>query len=127
MKAPISYPTLLEMFYRFEQEKANQVFLSEPISGKARPHTWQAAGISIRKMAGALKDMNLPAGSRIAIIGKNSAHWIMADLAITMAGHVSVPIYPTVTAATLSQILTHSESQVLFVGKLDAFEPLQPG
>jgi long-chain acyl-CoA synthetase len=127
MKAPISYPTLLEMFYRFEQEKANQVFLSEPIAGKARPHTWQAAGISIRKMAGALKDMNLPAGSRIAIIGKNSAHWIMADLAITMAGHVSVPIYPTVTAATLSQILTHSESQVLFVGKLDAFEPLQAG
>ena len=127
MKAPISYPTLLEMFYRFEQEKANRVFLSEPISGKAMPHTWQTAGMSIRKMAGALLALNLPAGSRIAIIGKNSAHWIMADLAITMAGHVSVPIYPTVTAATLSQILTHSESQVLFVGKLDAFEPLQAG
>ena len=127
MKAHASYPTLLEMFYRFEKGKANQVFLSEPIAGKAMSHTWQQAGVSIRKMAGALSALNLPAGSRIAIIGKNSAHWIMADLAITMAGHVSVPIYPTVTAATLRQILTHSESQVLFVGKLDAFEPLQPG
>ncbi len=127
MKAHASYPTLLEMFYRFEKGKANQVFLSEPIAGKAMSHTWQQAGISIRKMAGALSALNLPAGSRIAIIGKNSAHWIMADLAITMAGHVSVPIYPTVTAATLRQILTHSESQVLFVGKLDAFEPLQQG
>ena len=127
MKAHASYPTLLEMFYRFEKGKANQVFLSEPIAGKAMSHTWQQAGVSIRKMAGALSALNLPAGSRIAIIGKNSAHWIMADLAITMAGHVSVPIYPTVTAATLRQILTHSESQVLFVGKLDAFEPLQQG
>ena len=127
MKAHASYPTLLEMFYRFEKGKANQVFLSEPIAGKAMSHTWQQAGVSIRKMAGALSALNLPAGSRIAIIGKNSAHWIMADLAITMAGHVSVPIYPTVTAATLRQILTHSESQVLFVGKLGAFEPLQPG
>ena len=127
MKAHASYPTLLEMFYRFEKGKANQVFLSEPIAGKAMSHTWQQAGVSIRKMAGALSALNLPAGSRVAIIGKNSAHWIMADLAITMAGHVSVPIYPTVTAATLRQILTHSESQVLFVGKLDAFEPLQPG
>ena len=127
MKAHASYPTLLEMFYRFEKGKANQVFLSEPIAGKAMSHTWQQAGISIRKMAGALSALNLPAGSRVAIIGKNSAHWIMADLAITMAGHVSVPIYPTVTAATLRQILTHSESQVLFVGKLDAFEPLQQG
>ena len=127
MKAHASYPTLLEVFYRFEKGKANQVFLSEPIAGKAMSHTWQQAGVSIRKMAGALSALNLPAGSRIAIIGKNSAHWIMADLAITMAGHVSVPIYPTVTAATLRQILTHSESQVLFVGKLDAFEPLQSG
>lgn len=127
MKTPTSYPTLLEMFYRFEKEKASQVFLSEPIAGKPMAHTWEEAGFSIRKMAGALSDLNLPAGSRIAIIGKNSAHWIMADLAITMAGHVSVPIYPTVTAATLRQILTHSESQVLFVGKLDAFEPLQSG
>ena len=127
MKTPTSYPTLLEMFYRFEKEKASQVFLSEPIAGKPMAHTWEEAGFSIRKMAGALSDFNLPAGSRIAIIGKNSAHWIMADLAITMAGHVSVPIYPTVTAATLRQILTHSESQVLFVGKLDAFEPLQSG
>jgi long-chain acyl-CoA synthetase len=127
MKTPTSYPTLLEMFYRFEKEKASQVFLSEPIAGKPMAHTWEEAGFAIRKMAGALSDLNLPAGSRIAIIGKNSAHWIMADLAITMAGHVSVPIYPTVTAATLRQILTHSESQVLFVGKLDAFEPLHSG
>jgi long-chain acyl-CoA synthetase len=127
MKTPTSYPTLLEMFYRFEKEKASQVFLSEPIAGKPMAHTWEEAGFSIRKMAGALLSFELPVGSRIAIIGKNSAHWIMADLAITMAGHVAVPIYPTVTAATLSQILTHSESQVLFVGKLDAFEPLQPG
>jgi long-chain acyl-CoA synthetase len=127
MKTPTSYPTLLEMFYRFEKEKASQVFLSEPIAGKPMAHTWEEAGFSIRKMAGALLSFELPVGSRIAIIGKNSAHWIMADLSITMAGHVAVPIYPTVTAATLSQILTHSESQVLFVGKLDAFEPLQPG
>jgi long-chain acyl-CoA synthetase len=127
MKAHASYPTLLEMFYRFEKGKANQVFLSEPIAGKPLAHTWEEAGFSIRKMAGALFALNLPAGSRIAIIGKNSAHWIMADLAVTMAGHVSVPIYPTVTASTLRQILTHSESQVLFVGKLDAFEPLQSG
>lgn len=127
MKAATSYPTLLEMFYRFEKEKANQVFLSEPIAGNAVSHTWQSAGMSVRKMAGALLALQLPVGSRIAIIGKNSAHWIMADLAITMAGHVAVPIYPTVTAATLRQIVTHSESQVLFVGKLDAFEPIQAG
>jgi long-chain acyl-CoA synthetase len=51
----------------------------------------------------------------------------MADLAIMMAGHIAVPVYPTVTAPTLEQILVHSESQVLFVGKLDSIDPLKAG
>jgi len=55
----------------------------------------------------------------VAIIGKNSAHWILADLAIVMAGYVSVPIYPTFNAEALAYILAHSEAKALFVGKMD--------
>ena len=43
----------------------------------------------------------------------------MADLAIMMTGHVGVPIYPTLTAETVKYTLEHSESKLLFVGKLD--------
>ena len=45
----------------------------------------------------------------------------MADLAIQMAGHVSIPIYPTASADTVAKILEHSESKAVFVGKM--FEP----
>jgi long-chain acyl-CoA synthetase len=121
------YPSILEKFYWFEQTQPEKLFLTEPFGGTSQRHTWREAGQTIRRMAAALIDLQLPAGSRIAIIGKNSPHWVMADLAIMMAGHISVPIYPTVTAATLEQILVHSESQLLFVGKLDAFEPLRKG
>jgi long-chain acyl-CoA synthetase len=121
------YPSILEKFYHYERQQPKKLFLSEPVGGKAQEHSWSQAGQTIRRMAAALLDLKLAAGSRIAIIGKNSPHWIMADLAIMMAGHVSVPIYPTVTAATLEQILLHSESQLLFVGKLDAYEPLRAG
>ena len=51
----------------------------------------------------------------------------MADLAIFMAGHVSVPLYPTLAASTIGQILKHSGSRVLFVGKLDNFESQRTG
>lgn len=123
----LTYPTLLEKFYHYEQTQPDRLFLSEPLRGKAQQHTWQQAGRQVRRMAAALQALSLAPQSRIAIIGKNSSHWIMADLAITMAGHVSVPIYPTVNAATLEQILLHSESKVLFVGKLDALEPIEKG
>ena len=43
----------------------------------------------------------------------------MSDFAIWMAGYVSVPLYPTLAAGTITQILQHSEARLLFVGKLD--------
>ena len=36
-----------------------------------------------------------------------------------MAGHISVPVYPTLTADIVEYILEHSEAKLLFVGKLD--------
>lgn len=122
-----TYPTILEKFYQFEKEQPHKLFLSEPVQGVAQNHTWQQAGQQIRKMAAALLQLQLPVGSRIAIIGKNSPHWIMADLAIMMAGHIAVPVYPTVTANTLQQILEHSESQLLFIGKLDSVDSIKAG
>src|SRR5258705_157658 len=66
-------------------------------------------------------------GSRIAILSKNGAHWLMADFAIWLAGHVSVPLYPTLAAGTIRQILEHSEARLLFVGKLDGWDAMKEG
>jgi long-chain acyl-CoA synthetase len=78
-------------------------------------------------MATHLRDRGYPPGSRIAILSKNCAWWYMADLAIWMSGHVSVPIYPTLTAESARAILDHSESRLVFIGKLDQFESMAPG
>jgi long-chain acyl-CoA synthetase len=71
--------------------------------------------------------LDLPAQSKVGILSKNCAHWIMSDLAIMMSGHVSVPLYPNLSADTLSKILTHSETKLLFVGKLDNYSDMKPG
>ena len=81
----------------------------------------------VRSMAAHLQSLNLPPRSQIALLGKNSAHWIMADWAIWMAGHVTVPLYPTLNAETVRYTLEHSESRLLFVGKLDGWEAMKPG
>jgi long-chain acyl-CoA synthetase len=44
-----------------------------------------------------------------------------------MAGYVSVPLYPTLTAQTVKQILEHSEAKALFVGKLDDWPAMKGG
>ncbi|MEY3446713.1 MAG: hypothetical protein RIR45_1468, partial [Pseudomonadota bacterium] len=118
----------LQCFFRWERERADKVFMTQPLGGGAvQDITWGQAGNEARRMATWITAQNWPAGSKIAILGKNSAHWILADLAIWMAGHVSVPIYPTFNGDALRFILDHSESKACFVGKLDDVSALKDG
>jgi long-chain acyl-CoA synthetase len=123
----MSYLSPLEMFYKWEKTIPDNIYLSQPIDDEWNDYSYKKTGEEIRKMAAALKALNLPPKSNIAILSKNCAHWIMADLAIMMSGHVSVPLYPNLTADSIRQILEHSSSKVLFVGKLDGFENMKPG
>jgi long-chain acyl-CoA synthetase len=119
----------LQKFYRWVQEKGTQVWLTQPMGpGKAvQTWTWQQAYEETAKMASYLQAQGWPKGSKVAILSKNCAHWIMSDLAIWMAGYVSVPLYPTLAAETVRQILEHSESKAVFIGKLDDWHLMAPG
>lgn len=117
----------LEKFYHWEKTAPDKIFLRQPVNGSWINYTYQQAGQEIRKMARAIHDLNLPAQSKIALLSKNCAHWLMADLAIWMSGNITVPLYPTITASTIRQILDHSESSAIFVGKLDDYSSQRSG
>jgi long-chain acyl-CoA synthetase len=113
----------LNRFYRWERERAGLPFLTQPFSGgEVREWTWSQAAGEIRRIAACLKAQNWEPGSHVAILSKNCAWWIMADLAIWMAGHVTVPIYASLRAETVRQILDHSEAKGCFVGPTDERE-----
>ena len=118
----------LDMVYHWEKAKANSVYMTQPIGGgKTVDYSWGRAVDEARRMASYLKSLNLPEKSRIGLISKNCAHWIMTDWAIWMAGHISVPLYPTLNADTVNYILNHAECEVVFVGKLDDWDMMKPG
>jgi long-chain acyl-CoA synthetase len=112
----------LEAFLYWEENTPQNIFLRQPINRKYKNYTYKDAGQEIRKIAMALKAFNLPDRSHIALLSKNCAHWVMADLAIMMAGYISIPIYPTLNAASIQQILEHSEAKAIIVGKLDNYQ-----
>src|SRR5690606_30474129 len=57
----------------------------------------------------------------------NCAHWLMADYAIWMAGHVSVPLYPNLGRETVGKILKHADTKLAFIGKLDDRSEIEAG
>jgi long-chain acyl-CoA synthetase len=118
----------LERLYGWETRAPATVVLTQPMGGGAlREWTWAQLMDETRRMAAYLKSLGHAPGSCIALISKNCAHWLMADFAIWMAGYVSVPLYPTLAASTIRQILEHSEAKLLFVGKLDGWEGMKSG
>jgi len=119
--------TPLDAFLKWEKRIPNQIFLNQPVNGENISYTFARAGEEARKIATALKGYNLPERSHVALLSKNCAHWILSDLAIMMAGCVSIPIYPTLNADGVNQILVHSESKAIIVGKLDNFESQKTG
>ncbi|MBV8730838.1 MAG: AMP-binding protein [Acidobacteriia bacterium] len=113
----------LERIYRWERERASQVFLIQPYGGgKVRQWTWAEAVGESRRMAAYLTAQNWPPGSNVAILAKNCAWWILADIAIWMAGHVSVPIYASLKPESARQILEHSEAKACFLGATEEKE-----
>ena len=117
----------LEKFLYWEKENPNAPFLRQPFSSQWKSWTYGQAGDEARRMASYLQSLNLAPKSHIALLSKNCAHWFMADLAIMMAGHISIPLYPTLTASSIQQILKHSETKTIIIGKLDQYELQKEG
>jgi long-chain acyl-CoA synthetase len=118
----------LQRLYHWEKSAPNRVALTQPMgAGAVQDFTWAQIGDQVRRMATYLQSQGWEPGSKVAILSKNCAWWMMSDLAIWMAGHVSVPLYPTLAAETVRQILTHSEAKACFIGKLDGWEGMKPG
>jgi long-subunit acyl-CoA synthetase (AMP-forming) len=119
---------ILDYVYQHESELADRVFLTQPVGGgQVAEYTWAQAVDQSRRMAAHLKGLGFAPGARIAMLSKNSAHFIMVELAIWMAGYTTVAIFPTETAETVRYVLEHSEASLLFVGKLDSWPQQQPG
>lgn len=119
--------TLVDKFYEFERTQPSKVFLRQPVGDSFIDFTYAEAGRQARILATYLHSLGLPPGSNIGLISKNCAHWIIADIAIMISGHVSVPFYATLTADQIRQVLEHSGCPVTFVGKLDDWKGMKPG
>jgi long-chain acyl-CoA synthetase len=114
--------SILDYVYEHEAARAGQVFLTQPLGGgQVVDYTWGQVLDQARRMAAHLRGRGLAPGARVAMLSKNCAHFIMAELAIWMAGGTTVAIFPTESAENVRFVLDHSESSLLFVGKLDTW------
>lgn len=120
--------TLLDYAQDHEQSAPDRIYLTQPVGGDAVvEYSWRRVMDEARRMATHLSTMGLSPGDKVAILSKNCAHFIIAELAIWLGGHTTVAIFPTESEKTVRYVLEHSEAKALFVGKLDDWASQEPG
>ena len=72
----------------------------------------------IEKLHIMFENAGVQKGDKIAVCGRNSAHWSTAFLAILTYGAVAVPILHEFKAQQVHDIVNHSEAKILFVGDM---------
>jgi len=114
-------------FYNREKNSPNQPFLKQPFGDDWETWTYAEVGDKARRMATALKALNLPPKSHIGLVSKNCREWLVADIAIIMAGYVSVPFFPTLTGKQIGEVLKLGDVNALFVGKIENWDDMGKG
>ncbi len=114
----------LQRIYACERNAPSQPLFTQPVNGQLLDWSWATAMQETRRIAAWIEAQNWPAGSNIVIVSKNCAWWIMADFAIWMAGHVSVPFFPSARDLSLASLFRHSQPVACFIGSLENPLPL---
>jgi len=112
-------------FYEWEKELKDKPYLKQPFGDKWEEYTWGEVGDMARRLAAGLKSLNLREGAHIGIYSKNCREWIISDLAIVMAGYVSVPFFPSLNGKELAYIMDYGDVDALFVGKIETWDDIK--
>jgi long-subunit acyl-CoA synthetase (AMP-forming) len=118
---------VLSQFYHWEKNTPDKTYLRQPYGDNWKTYSWKECGLQARKMATALQDLGCNGDTKVGIISKNCAHWVMADLAIMISKNISVPFYPNLIASQLEHVLEHSGTKVLFIGKVENWDEMKEG
>lgn len=84
--------------------------------GRWHETTWAEFDGYVQAVAFGLRDLEVDAGARCAIISDNEPEWIFADLGTQALGAPSVGIYPIQSSAEVEYILQHSGTEIAFCG-----------
>ncbi|MFO1074103.1 MAG: long-chain fatty acid--CoA ligase [Geminicoccaceae bacterium] len=113
MATPDLGANLIAMFQRSAKRRGDAPFLWIKEDKVYRPWSWRRAEEEAALLARCLVARGLARGDRVMLVAENRPEWCVADLAILMAGGITVPAYTTSTSDDYAYLLEHCEARVV--------------
>jgi len=111
-------------FYKAAKENPNTDFLEWLNPKNKKKYTWGETSASIKKISKVIKD-NLAEGDRCLLVSENRPEWLIADLAIMLAGGITVPAYITYTEKDYKYLIEDCEPSVIIVSNNEMHNKLK--
>jgi long-chain acyl-CoA synthetase len=122
----LKYPNIVRMFEARLARSPHAPALRHKVAGVWRTVTWKQWWDEAREVAaGLIAAHGIEPGHTVAVLSPTRVEWIVADLAIALCGAISVPIYPSLTAAHVAFILRDSACRVVLADQLRRVEGVE--
>ncbi|WP_305815272.1 AMP-binding protein [Photobacterium leiognathi] len=112
------------MILKWAEERLSDIYLRQIINRQFVDYTYAEVADKALHLVSAFRPLGIQPGERIALISKNCAEWFISDLAMMLGNYISVPIFPTAGADTVEHCVTHSDSKLIIIGKLDSLDAI---
>ncbi len=119
-----SYNNLLELFFdQYNKQDKNKIFLTN-LGNPQHKLSWEKTYLLVNHLSNNIsKDIKL--GDRCILISENRPEWLISDLAIMLAGGISVPSYTTYTTKDYEYIIKDCEPSIVIVSNKEQFKKVK--
>jgi len=119
-----NFNSLIELFfYQSEKQDSKSIFLQWLNPNNKKKFTWEETKINIFKLSKTIKE-NVKEGDRCLLVSENRPEWFISDLAIMLAGGITVPAYTTYTEDDYKYLIEDCEPSLVIVSNNEMLKKL---
>jgi long-chain acyl-CoA synthetase len=115
LSAPREHRTALGAFLEMAARRDQKTCAMFKHEGRWVRRSWADVAAAVLGTAVGLKQLGLAKGDRVALISSTRFEWTIADCAVMAVGGIVVPIYSSLTAESIAQILHDATPTVVIV------------
>ena len=120
-----NFNNLIELFfYQTEKQKPESIFLEWLNPNNRKNFSWAETKQNIFKLSKKIKKI-VKEGDRCLLVSENRPEWFISDLAIMLAGGITVPAYTTYTEEDYKYLIEDCEPSLVIVSNKELLNKLK--
>ena len=115
---------LIELFAnQANKQNKRDIFLEWLNPSNKKTYTWEQTEKNILKLSKIIKE-NIEEGDRCLLVSENRPEWFVSDIAIMLAGGITVPAYTTYIEDDYKYLIEDCEPGLVIVSNNEMFKKL---